>query len=77
MQSLLPRLKSIDMMRGLAIVLMALDHTRDYFSNAMFSPTDLNQTNSVYFFTRWITHLCAPAFVFLAGTSAYLCGGQA
>jgi uncharacterized membrane protein len=66
------RLVSIDMMRGLVIVLMALDHTRDYFSNALFSPTDLSQTNAAYFITRWITHLCAPTFVFLAGTGAFL-----
>ena len=72
MQAPLPRLISIDTMRGFAIVLMALDHTRDYFSNAMFSPTDLNHTNAAYFFTRWLTHLCAPTFVFLAGTSANL-----
>ena len=72
MKQISARLVSIDMMRGLVMVLMALDHTRDYFSNAMFSPTDLSQTNAAYFLTRWITHLCAPIFMFLAGTCAYL-----
>ena len=68
----LQRLNSIDLMRGLVIALMALDHTRDFFSNALISPTDLNQTTPALFLTRWITHLCAPTFVFLAGSSAYL-----
>jgi uncharacterized membrane protein len=66
------RLESVDALRGLVIVLMALDHVRDYFTVADFSPTDLSQTNVAYFMTRWITHLCAPTFIFLAGVSAYL-----
>ncbi len=68
------RLAAIDRMRGLVIVLMALDHTRDFFSAARFSPTDLGKTTPALFLTRWITHYCAPAFIFLAGTSAYLYG---
>lgn len=66
------RLASVDALRGLVIVLMALDHVRDYFTGADFNPLDLSQTNLAYFMTRWITHLCAPTFIFLAGVSAYL-----
>lgn len=66
------RISSVDLLRGIVMVIMALDHVRDYWSITPFDPTDLTQTDSSYFFTRWITHFCAPVFVFLSGVSAYL-----
>ena len=66
------RLDSIDIVRGLVIALMALDHVRDYFTDVRFNPLDLSLTSPVLFLTRWITHFCAPTFVLLAGVSAYL-----
>lgn len=71
-----PRLDSVDFLRGLVMVIMALDHCRDYFSNVSFDPLDLTQTSPELFFTRWITHFCAPVFVFLAGTGAFLSGSR-
>jgi uncharacterized membrane protein len=66
------RLESVDMLRGLLMILMALDHTRDFFSSAQVDPTDPLTSWPALFFTRWITHLCAPGFIALAGASAYL-----
>src|SRR5229473_6117824 len=69
-----PRVRSVDALRGLVMIIMALDHTRDFFHvGAMsFSPEDLTRTTPVPFFTRWITHICAPVFMFTAGVGAYL-----
>jgi uncharacterized membrane protein len=69
-----PRLPGIDLLRGLVIVLMALDHTRDFFFLSPFAPEDLAHATPGLFWTRWITHLCAPVFVLLAGCSAFLRG---
>jgi uncharacterized membrane protein len=68
------RLRSIDILRGLVIVIMAFDHVRDYFTGVRFDPLDPAQTTAVFYGTRWITHFCAPVFILLAGVSAYLTG---
>jgi uncharacterized membrane protein len=66
------RLASIDALRGIVMVLMVLDHTRDFFTDVRVDPMDPSTTMIPLYFSRWITHFCAPLFVFLAGSSAYL-----
>ena len=70
------RLDSVDFLRGGIMIIMALDHVRDYVSGFPYSPTDLAHTTPALFFTRWITHFCAPIFIFLAGTGSFLSLGR-
>ncbi len=72
------RVQSLDLLRGLVMIIMALDHVRDFFNFGLFyvDPTDMATTTPILFFTRWITHFCAPTFVFLAGTAAFLYGNK-
>jgi uncharacterized membrane protein len=67
-----PRLVSVDALRGFVMVIMALDHTRDFMSYQGFPPENMAHTNGALFFTRFITHFCAPVFAFLGGTGAFL-----
>src|SRR6187397_994043 len=74
------RIASIDILRGIIMVIMAIDHVRDFLHVQVLpghnfeNPTNLLQTTPLLFFTRFITHYCAPTFVLLTGTSAYLVG---
>jgi uncharacterized membrane protein len=70
------RITSIDTLRGIVMILMALDHVRDFFGVPGISPTNLAQTTVPLFLTRWITHICAPTFFLLTGTGAFLSLGR-
>jgi uncharacterized membrane protein len=71
--SVAPRIQSVDALRGLIMMLMAIDHIRDYIARSamQFLPTDLSRTTATIFFTRWITHFCAPVFMLTAGLGAF------
>ncbi len=73
-----PRIQTVDAVRGAIIIIMAIDHVRDFISAAAmsFSPTDLTHTTTALFFTRWITHFCAPVFAFTAGIGIFLWLGR-
>jgi uncharacterized membrane protein len=66
------RIESVDIVRGAIMVLMALDHVRDYVTNQRVRPEDLSRASAALFFTRWVTHFCAPAFSLLAGVGVGL-----
>ena len=66
------RLEAVDVLRGIVMIIMALDHVRDFFGDYANNPTNLATTTAPLFFTRWVTHFCAPVFFLLTGTGAYL-----
>jgi uncharacterized membrane protein len=68
------RFEAVDLLRGVVMVLMVIDHTRDFFGDGTLNPTDLSQVSPAMFLTRWVTHFCAPVFAFLAGVGGYLAG---
>jgi uncharacterized membrane protein len=72
------RINSVDALRGAVMIIMTIDHTRDFIHSAAMSffPTDLAQTTPSIFFTRWITHFCAPVFAFTAGIGIFLWAGE-
>ncbi|NOT75736.1 MAG: DUF1624 domain-containing protein [Cyclobacteriaceae bacterium] len=71
-----PRISSIDILRGIIMIIMALDHVREFYSRSAIRPEDLTQASEMLFMTRWITHFCAPVFIFLSGMSMRLYEGN-
>jgi uncharacterized membrane protein len=71
-----PRLDAVDWLRGLVMVVMALDHVRDFWGDVTFDAIDPHQTTLRHFFTRWVTHFCAPTFIFLTGAGVYLAAAR-
>src|ERR1051326_9338472 len=69
------RVPAVDGLRGLVMIIMALDHTRDFFHSGakLFQPEDLTRATAALFLTRWVTHICAPVFMFTAGRGAVSC----
>jgi uncharacterized membrane protein len=72
MSAISKRIESVDVLRGIVMVIMALDHTRDFFGIPGQNPTNLGSASAALFMTRWVTHFCAPVFLLLTGTGAYL-----
>src|SRR5687767_7789863 len=65
------RIASVDILRGIVMIIMALDHVREFWGVTPFRPEDVTQTSTALFFTRWVTHFCAPTFAFLSGISIF------
>jgi uncharacterized membrane protein len=76
MSAISKRIESVDVLRGIVMVIMALDHTRDFFGTFGINPQNLDTTTVPLFFTRFITHICAPTFFLLTGTGAGLAGNS-
>ena len=70
------RIESIDLLRGIVMIIMALDHVRDHFTATGLNPTNISEISTIVFMTRWITHFCAPVCVCRAGMDAFISGSR-